>query len=406
MSYDALNNAKFQLPDTHADVRFDKITRIASRVLKAPICLLTMIDDDGDRQLLKSAVGVPDEILKTRATPLSHSFCKYVRDAGEPLVVTDAREHPLLKDSPAITEFGIVSYLGIPFHGDRGTPIGALCCISQSPREWGMEDVDALAELATIADDQFQLDSAIKARVKAKLIAEKAVATRASFLSHANHEVRTPLSAISGASRLLKALAAEEKVVNLATVIERNTSRLKSLTNDFLRISELDNGFTAIKAETYDIAQVVEDVVAKSHALAQAKKIDIHISNQCQTETTFLFDGAILANVLERLVSNAVKFTAEGDITITVDAPSAEGIRICVSDTGIGMDPKRQAKIFEEFEGHSPSTARTGGGSGLGMNIIRREIELMGGTISVASEAGKGTAFTICLPSALACSYP
>ncbi|MEP2982698.1 MAG: GAF domain-containing sensor histidine kinase [Sulfitobacter sp.] len=373
MSYDALNTAKFQVPDAQADVRFDKITRIASRILKAPICLLTMIDDAGDRQLLKSAAGVPDEILKGRTTPLSHSFCKHVRDTGEPLVVTDARKHPLLKDNPAITEFGIVSYLGIPFHGDRGMPIGALCCISPSPKEWEMEDVEALAELVTIADDQFQLDIAIKARVKAKLIAEKAVATRASFLSHANHEVRTPLSAISGASRLLKALAAEEKVVNLATVIERNTSRLKSLTNDFLRISELDNGFTAIKAETYDIAQVVEDVVAKSQPLAKAKNIDIHINNQFQTETIFLFDGAILTNVLDRLVSNAIKFTAAGGITIAINAPAPERIEICVSDTGIGMDLKHRAKIFEEFEGHNPSTARTGGGSGLGMNIIQRE---------------------------------
>ncbi|NUH65489.1 hypothetical protein HTT03_09345 [Sulfitobacter sp. S0837] len=120
---------------------------------------------------------------------------------------------------------------------DRGTPIGALCCISPLPRQWDMQDVEALAELASIADDQLQLDSAVKARVKAKLLAEKAVATRASFLAHANHEVRTPLSAISGASHLLKALATEVKVANLASVIKRNTTRLQSLTRDFLRIS-------------------------------------------------------------------------------------------------------------------------------------------------------------------------
>ncbi|NUH65488.1 hypothetical protein HTT03_09340 [Sulfitobacter sp. S0837] len=102
-------------------------------------------------------------------------------------------------------------------------------------------------------------------------------------------------------------------------------------------------------------------------------------------------------------MSNAIKFTATGDVTVTIEAMGTEGVRICVSDTGIGMDPAHQSMIFEEFEGHSPNTARTGGGSGLGMNIIRREIELMGGTISVAGEAGKGTAFTINLPSGHAC---
>nr|WP_246253421.1 GAF domain-containing protein [Sulfitobacter maritimus] len=126
MSYDALNNEKSQVPDAYADVRFDKITRIASRTLNAPICLLTMIDDAGDRQLLKSAVGIPEQLLKARATPLSHSICKHVRDTGEPLVIPDAREHPLFKDHPAIKLFGMVSYLGIPFHGSRHTDWRAL----------------------------------------------------------------------------------------------------------------------------------------------------------------------------------------------------------------------------------------------------------------------------------------
>ena len=401
MNYDALAYSGLGLSFAETDIRFDKITHLASRLLKAPVSLLTVIDDLEDRQLLKSAVGVPDELRHSRSTPLSHSFCKHVRDSGALLYLADAREHPLHMHNPAIDAFGIISYLGVPFHGERGKPLGALCCMDQRPRTWTEQEVEILMQLASIADDQLYLASAVRDRARAKLLAEKAALTRASFLSHANHEVRTPLSAISGAARLLSAISTDDKAKSLVEVIERNTSRLRALTEDLMRIAELDTATASITAESFDLTDVIEDVVARNLEAAHAKGIALTSNSQAIDNMIFLFDVAILTNVVDQLVSNAIKFTAGGEVQVTVETTSQEdSVIICVSDTGAGMGSNLQSRLFDEFEGHDPRTAREGGGTGLGMNIIKREIELLGGTISLSSGLNEGTQFTIYLPTA------
>ncbi|WP_067629378.1 ATP-binding protein, partial [Sulfitobacter sp. HI0021] len=401
MNYDALAFSGLGLSFAESDTRFDKITHLASRLLGAPVSLLTVIDDLGERQLLKSAVGVPDELNQTRSTPLSHSFCKHVRDSGALLYLADAREHPLHMHNPAIDAFGVISYLGVPFHGERGQPLGALCCMDQRPRTWTEQEVELLMQLASIADDQFYLACAVRDRARAKLLAEKAALTRASFLSHANHEVRTPLGAISGAARLLGAIATDNKTKSLVEVIERNTSRLRALTEDMVRIAELDTATASITAESFDLIKVIDDVVARNIKAARAKGIVLTSNSQTLDNMIFLFDVAILTNVVDQLVSNAIKFTTAGEVQVTVEAtPQDDAVIICVNDTGAGIAPNLQSKLFDEFEGHDPRTAREGGGTGLGMNILKREIELLGGTISLSSGLGEGTSFTIYLPTA------
>lgn len=401
MNYDALVSSGLGLSLAGSEIRFDKITHLASRLLGAPVSLLTVIDDPSDRQLFKSAAGLPDELREPRSTPLSHSFCKHVRDSGSLLHLVDAREHPLHMHNPAIDAFGIISYLGVPFHGERGKPQGALCCIDHRPREWTEQEVKLLKQLASIADDQFYLDIAVRDRARAKLLAEKAALTRESFLSHANHEVRTPLSAIFGAARLLKATSVDDKTKSLVEAIERNTSRLQALTEDLVRIAEMDTATAAITVESFDLVEVIEDVLARNRDAAHAK--GIALTSNCRTidNMIFLFDVAILTNVVDQLVSNAIQFTDVGEVRVTLGTtPKVEAVTIRVSDTGVGMGPDLQARLFDEFEGYDPRTAREGGGTGLGMSIIKREIELLGGTISVSGDRGAGTHFTICLPTA------
>lgn len=232
--------------DTAPDIRFDKVTALAARFLDAPAARLTVIDDQGDRQLFKSAAGGPTDDPEIRSTPLKYSFCRHVRDTGKPLIVTDARTHPLLRDNPAIEEYGVISYIGVPFHGEDGEPIGALCCMHFCPNEWTLEDVEVLTKLAEVADDQVQFYVAVRDRMKAKVIAEQASYARASFLAHASHEVRTPLNNISGAARLLNLQPLDERAGTLAELIERNSIRLQSLLSDMIHVASLDTGTGAM----------------------------------------------------------------------------------------------------------------------------------------------------------------
>lgn len=395
MTAEPLSPSRRGILDTEPDIRFDKVTQLASRMLNAPISLLTVIDDVGDRQLFKSAIGVPEELGRSRSTPLTHSFCKHVRDRGEALIVSDARSHPLLQGNPAIEEFGVISYVGVPFHGEAGKPVGALCCIHSAPREWTAEEVEMLTYLASVADDQFQYYAAIRDRKKARLLAEQAATTRASFVAHANHEVRTPLTNIFGAAQILNALALDGRVEHLALVIERNSSRLMKLMNDLLHILRLDAGTVALDSETYDLIDVVGTVVEKFRDPAESKGLTLILENAFQGNTTFLLDREILAAVMDRLVNNAIKFTSAGVVRVTIESESGGSVIIRVMDTGLGIAPEQQRLLFEEFEGHDPVTARIGGGTGLGMSIVRRQVELMGGTISITSQPGEGTNFTV-----------
>jgi GAF domain-containing protein len=137
---------RLNLLDTPPEASFDRLTRVACRMLRAPIGLVSLVDHD--RQFFKSCVGLPEPIASARQTPLSHSFCKHVVGTGRPLVVEDARVNPLVKLNPAIAEIGVVAYAGIPLTTSTGEILGSFCVMDNKPRAWSYEDVEALQELA------------------------------------------------------------------------------------------------------------------------------------------------------------------------------------------------------------------------------------------------------------------
>ena len=132
------------LLDSPAEEGFDRLTRMAARLLGAPIALITVIGDD--RQFFKSATGLPEPWASRRAAPLSHSFCRHVVTSGEPLVVEDARRHPLLRANPAVRDFGWIAYAGVPLLTGAGEVIGALSVIDTMPRLWSERDVALRAQ--------------------------------------------------------------------------------------------------------------------------------------------------------------------------------------------------------------------------------------------------------------------
>jgi PAS domain-containing protein len=134
------------LLDTPAEESFDRLTRLASRILRAPVALVSLVDED--RQFFKSCIGLPEPWSSRRQTPLSHSFCQYTIASGGPLVVEDAREHPLLADNAAIRDLGVVAYAGIPLVTPEGDALGTFCVIDTRPRAWSAEEIGILRDLA------------------------------------------------------------------------------------------------------------------------------------------------------------------------------------------------------------------------------------------------------------------
>jgi two-component system, sensor histidine kinase and response regulator len=143
------------LLDSPPEESFDRLTRLATRVLDAPVALLSLVDRD--RQYFKSCVGLPEPWATERETPLSHSFCQHVVATGAPLVVENARDHPLVCDNPAITELNVVSYAGIPLIGSDGQAIGSFCVIDGRPRQWTDAEIGILQDLASSVITEIQL---------------------------------------------------------------------------------------------------------------------------------------------------------------------------------------------------------------------------------------------------------
>lgn len=161
------------LLDSAPEARFDRLTRLAARVLHAPIALLTLVDTE--RQFFKSFCGLDEPLATERQTPLSHSFCQHVVQRAEPLIVDRAREHPVVRDNPAIAAYGVEAYAGVPLTTRDGYVLGSLCVFDTRPRRWSEEDVALLQELAESAASEVELrrETARRQQMETHLRAEQ-----------------------------------------------------------------------------------------------------------------------------------------------------------------------------------------------------------------------------------------
>ncbi|CCD83944.1 putative Sensor histidine kinase (HWE family) with a GAF domain [Bradyrhizobium sp. ORS 285] len=144
-----------ELLDSPPEPGFDRVTRLTTRLLQAPAAIIALVDRD--RQFFKSSVGLCEPWASLRETPLSHSFCQHVVTSAEPLVVSDAKQHPLVKDNLAIPSLGVNAYLGVPLKLPSGEVIGALCAIDHEPRPWSEDDITQITELSEIVMDEIAL---------------------------------------------------------------------------------------------------------------------------------------------------------------------------------------------------------------------------------------------------------
>src|SRR3954447_6956449 len=149
------------LLDEPPDPALDRLAALAAKVLNAPVALVSVVD--ADRQFFAGCLGLPEPYASTRETPLSHSFCQYTVATREPLVVTDAREDPALRDNLAVPELGVVAYAGVPLITRDGHALGALCVIDQRPRTWSSDQIAMLGDLAASVVSEIELASARRA---------------------------------------------------------------------------------------------------------------------------------------------------------------------------------------------------------------------------------------------------
>jgi signal transduction histidine kinase len=224
---------------------------------------------------------------------------------------------------------------------------------------------------------------------------------KSQFLANMSHELRTPLNAIIGVSEMLRedAEALKQDTEPLDRVLGAGR-HLLALINDILDLSKIEAGRMELNVETFALAPLIDGVVRTIEPLAA--KSDNHVQVHCDdTIGTMHADQMRLRQALLNLMSNANKFTEKGTVTIDARQERENGrdwITLSVADTGIGMTQEQMGKLFQEFSQASSKTASKYGGTGLGLVISRKFCQMMGGDITVASEPGKGSVFTVRLP--------
>jgi signal transduction histidine kinase len=322
-------------------------------------------------------------------------------ETHEPDQAADLRDLPASPVNDIILQAGYRARLLVPLLRS-GKVVGALVVRRKASGEFSPNTVDLLKTFAAqsvLAIQNARLFAEIEDKSRQLQLASE---NKSQFVSSMSHELRTPLNAIIGLTEMMVKNTARfgtEKAMEPLQRVNRAGTHLLGLINQVLDLSKIEAGKLELNPQKVQLAPLIDEVVGTAQQLAQQNNNRLLIEVQ-ENLGTLTVDPLRLRQILLNLLSNACKFTKEGEVKLQARrmADGRDVIELSVSDTGIGMTPEHQAKLFEEFTQADASTAQRFGGTGLGLAIARKLARMMGGDVTVASEPGKGSAFTVRLP--------
>jgi PAS domain S-box-containing protein len=362
-----------------------------------------------EQQLIDTNESLPGVVLRTRYTHDGHIAFDYVAGDTQALfglshddflqghrrlldvVVADDREHArqaiqkiLQQRTPQSIEFRVLASSGVHWvrastgyarDESNGTVFRSIFCM----------DITAEMEQA-------------KALVEAKASADAAVAAKSAFLAMMSHEIRTPMAGVLGMIELLGKTSLDREQSQMLDMVHDSANALLQILDDILDFSRIEAGRLQLDETVFDLRKLADGVLGLFASLAQEKGVRLYATLDWRLAGEYRGDMTRTRQIITNLLSNALKFTARGHVELHIelldDSPEGHGLRITVTDTGIGISEEQLNQLFHPFVQAEASTARRYGGAGLGLTICHRLAQMMGGDIRLSSALGFGTQAT------------
>ena len=360
--------------------------------------------DDAEREFqLRATYGLDESIvaeLRRSHIRIGQTGIGEAVERGIPIQVADIQSDPTVT-LDVIVRAGFRALLYVPLLGTERI-VGALVVRRKQPGEFAASTIELLQTFAAqsvLAIQNARLFSELAEKSAALAVASS---NKSQFLSSMSHELRTPLNAIIGLTDMMVANAARfgtEKALEPLKRVHNAGNHLLGLINQVLDLSKIEAGKLELAPKSVNLAPLIDEVIGTAGQLAEQNKNRLVVDAPGNLGALYV-DPMRLRQILLNLLSNACKFTKKGEVSLRARkvGNGRDMIELAVADTGIGMTPEQLAKLFQEFSQAEASTAKNYGGTGLGLAITRKLARMMGGDVTVASEPGKGSVFTVRLP--------
>jgi signal transduction histidine kinase len=383
----------------------DTLVESAARLCRADRTAIRIAGDDGFYHHVSNygfSTEVTQRMMRDPVEPSGWTMVGRVLAEGKAVHVLDAQADPDERMARMAIISHTRSFLGVPLLRAEFT-IGVLLLQRSAVQPFTDKQIDlatTFADQASIAIENVRLFDEIQDKNRQLQLASE---HKSQFLASMSHELRTPLNAIIGLTEMMVTNAARfgtEKALEPLRRVNAAGTHLLSLINEILDLSKIEAGKLELNPEPVNLSRLIDEVIGTAGQLAEKNKNRLVIEAQ-ENLGALTADSMRLKQILLNLLSNACKFTKEGEVALRVRkvADGRDWVELAVADSGIGMTAEQQAKLFQDFTQADSLTARRYGGTGLGLAISRKLARMMGGDVTVASELGKGSVFTVRLPS-------
>ena len=387
-------------PDLSFDEQINEALRLGCKLLGCEVGKVGRQDPENNTSEFLNTVVMTD--LPARrgiVLPLDKTFCQVTFSSPQTIAISHVNDSPY-KDHPAASFLGMQSYIGctIKVHGKK---FGTVNFSNRAPVENPFTDADQ--DLVNLIGSwiSVMMERQLEAEElrKSKEAADAANQAKSEFLANMSHEIRTPLTAILGYSDMLRDEdQSREDIEHEINSILRAGAHLQRIINDILDLSKIEAGQLVIEELELQPAHLMHDVESIFGARARDKGLTFAVEYDFPVPRKIVSDPTRLKQILFNLCGNALKFTERGGMSVRMAyLQNTRQLQFQVIDTGIGMNAEELGRLFKPFSQADTSTTRKYGGTGLGLCIARQLAQKLGGDVSVSSEKGKGSTFSVCV---------